>query len=228
MRLSTYIRKPDENSSITLLGKYQEDEYIVACSGGIDSMVLLDIFRKKLGKKVTVVHVNHATGFFCDEAEDFVRAYCSVNNIEFKAFKIPECTLNSKQQFWREHRYAILDTVSENTSPVLLGHQLNDAVETWIFTALHGNAKLIPSHRAQYSRPLILNSRTDLIKYAEDNRVSWFECPSNQDTKYKRNSIRHQLMPNALDVNPDLPAMIRKKLVKAYVTTVLKRKLHGT
>lgn len=191
-------------------------------------MVLLDLFKRHLKKQLHVVYVNHATGFFCDEAETFVRNYCESNLLEFSAFKIPECKLKSKQQFWRDHRYKILDSVSGGNLPVLLGHQLNDVVETWIFTSLHGNGKLIPSHRDQYSRPLILNSRTEILKYAEENRVPWFECPSNQDTKYKRNSIRHELMPHALDVNPDLHGMIRKKVVKSYVTTVLKRNLPGT
>jgi tRNA(Ile)-lysidine synthase len=91
------------------------------------------------------------------------------------------------------------------------GHHLGDAIETWIFTSLHGESKLIPYSRGNVIRPFLITPKEEIRDWASRRGLSWIEDESNSDPKYMRNLIRMAIVPEALKVNPGLGKVIRKK-----------------
>ena len=91
---------------------------------------------------------------------------------------------------------------------------MDDAVESWIFSSLNGTTSLMPYRHGNCVRPFLTVPKSVLREYAESFDVPIFDCPSNSDLSFRRNYIRHELMPHALVVNPGLRAMVRAKILR--------------
>jgi tRNA(Ile)-lysidine synthase len=183
----------------------------VAVSGGLDSMAVLDFLSSS--RDVIAIHYNHGTPF-ANSAESLVRDYCTDKNIPLVVDTLNEDMPKgvSKEAWWREKRYAFFDNASKNKLlKVIMGHHLDDAVENWIFTSLNGNPFLIPHSRENYMRPFISTRKSMFEQWCTRKNVPYVNDPSNQDIRFRRNYIRHKLMPLALDVNPGLHKVIKKK-----------------
>ena len=181
----------------------------VAVSGGVDSMVALDFLKRN--HVVTVLHYNHNTGH-SDEADAFVSRYCRDNGIPFLKDKCKTTAPlgRSRECFWREQRYNFFD--KHNDYPLITAHTLDDCVESWIFTSLTSTSRVIPYRRNHVVRPFRKTRKRDLELWANLNNVPYVTDPSNADTSFRRNYIRHELMPHALEVNPGLFKMISKRV----------------
>lgn len=187
----------------------------VACSGGSDSMALLNFLRSRDKREVSVAYFNHQTTQ-ADAFQNFVFDFCENNKIDYRVGHISEekSKGQSQEEYWREQRYQFFGKLD---GPVFLGHNLDDVVETWIFSSFHGNAKLLPwSREGKYFRPLLLNKKQDLKKYCEEKNIPWIEDFSNTDLRFSRNRIRHRIMPEALFVNPGLYTTIKNKLLETF------------
>lgn len=187
----------------------------VACSGGLDSMVVAH-FLLQGRRKIRLAYFNHDT-FHSKEAQEFVEEYAHKNNLDLFIGKVKgNKGKRSMEEFWRDERYSFFNRI--NTGFLITCHHLDDAVETWVMSSLHGNCKLIPYKRGEkIYRPFLMTSRKTIKEYAERKNVIWTEDPSNARTEYMRNHIRHNLMPGILKVNPGIRTMIRKKLVETYL-----------
>lgn len=183
----------------------------VAVSGGVDSMVALDFLKRN--HVVQVLHYNHGTGH-SDEADAFVTRYCKDNGISFAKDKCKTTAPlgRSRECFWREQRYNFFDKYSDY--PLVTAHTLDDCVETWIFSSLNGTGKIIPYRRNHIVRPFRKTRKRDFELWAHMNNVHYINDPSNKDTSLRRNYIRHELMPHALEVNPGIFKMISKKVAE--------------
>jgi tRNA(Ile)-lysidine synthase len=96
-----------------------------------------------------------------------------------------------------------------------MAHNLNDAVETWLFNMFHaGKGYTIPYSRLNIVRPLLITSRAEIEEWAKKNNVPHCEDESNTDLKYMRNRIRHVILPEVLKVNPGLFTVVKKHLRK--------------
>jgi len=192
---------------IHILGKIPS-KVGVAVSGGVDSMALLNFLQRR-NRDITVLHYNHGT-LFGEAGETVVRDYCSMHGLPLlygkNTVKAPKGA--SMEAFWRDQRYSFF---GEFNMPIITCHHLNDAVETWIFTSFHGKPSLIPYRRDNFLRPFLLNKKSSIIDWAKKNNVPYVNDPSNLDTKYCRNFIRHELMPMAKKVNPGIEKTIKKK-----------------
>jgi tRNA(Ile)-lysidine synthase len=93
-------------------------------------------------------------------------------------------------------------------------HHLDDVAETWLFTSLNGTPKLIPSRRDNYLRPFLQTRKAVFEDWCDRKEVPYHCDESNNDTRFNRNYIRHELMPKALRVNPGLHKVLRKKIRK--------------
>lgn len=189
------------------------EKLFIAVSGGIDSMVVLDFFKNAKRCDVTVLHFDHGTSFGA-EARIFVENFCKNADIPCITGQISadqDFAGKSKEDVWRKARYAFFESVTTESDKILLGHHLNDAIESWIFSSMHGNPMLIPSTRGRYYRPFILSEKEKIISWAERKGLVWTDDPSNCSDDYMRNYIRNNLMPHALHVNPGLPKVIKKK-----------------
>lgn len=180
----------------------------IAVSGGRDSMACLDFLRQ--GKReITALHFNHGTHHAAD-AEKCVREYCDKWKIPLLVGNIsgePEKG-QSLEDFWRKKRYFWFE--STGFEQIITCHHLDDAVEWWIMTSLRGIPKLIPSKRDRYTRPFLLTTREDLKNWAERKEIKWAEDPSNSDTDYDRNYVRHVMMPHILRINPGIQKTLFK------------------
>tara|TARA_R100000008_G_scaffold66975_1_gene44029 strand:+ start:363 stop:980 length:618 start_codon:yes stop_codon:yes gene_type:complete len=182
----------------------------IAVSGGCDSMAALDFLRKS--HDVRVLHYNHGTDY-SDKAEVLVRKYCIEKDIPItvgKNWDEPPKGV-SLEDFWRVKRYDFFEDSRENL-PVITCHHLDDVAETWIFTSLHGTSYLIPETRDCYIRPFLQTRKAIFEDWCARKNVSYVEDPSNSDTRFMRNFIRHELLPKSLIVNPGIHKMLRKKL----------------
>ena len=93
-----------------------------------------------------------------------------------------------------------------------MAHHLNDQMENWIFTSAHGNPKLIPYSNKNIIRPFLLNLKSQMVDWCTNRQVPWLEDASNQDTKFMRNKIRKNILPQFLELNPGFDKVIRKKV----------------
>jgi len=180
----------------------------VAVSGGVDSMALYDFLRRN--HEVSAVFVDHST-------ENSQRAYDFLTDTivgqyrqSLGVYRISQ--VRPKDQSWEEHwrneRYRYFQTLG----PVATAHNLDDVAETWIWSSLNGTSSLMPYNHANVIRPLLTTRKQQLIDWAERKNVPWIEDTSNQDTKYTRNYIRHELMPHALRVNAGLHSMLARRI----------------
>lgn len=191
-----------------------------AVSGGIDSMVMLHLFSTA-GFDVSAVHVNFGLrGEESDEDESFVKARCAQFNIPF--LSKPVATKNyateegvSIQMAARELRY---QWFHELDSVVATAHHLNDSAETMLMNLVRGTGTDglagIPVKNRNVIRPLLFATRDDINRYAAENGITWREDESNSDDQYKRNFIRHRVMPLLRQLNPNLEETLRRNAVR--------------
>lgn len=189
-------------------------------SGGLDSMTILH-FLVQGRREVDVVHVNHGTAHG-NEAVGFVKEQCKFygERVTFHCnHEEPysnEIRTNQEAE-WRNIRYQVFDSFTRyHRIPLITAHHLDDCVETWIFSALHGKPKTIPYQRNHVIRPFLLTSLFDLEAYAENNQVEYIDDPSNKDLSYMRNRIRENIVPEALVINPGLHKTVARIVKKRY------------
>lgn len=177
----------------------------IACSGGVDSMAIVDFLRRK--HDVTIAHFDHGTKHGV-EAREFVAKYCTDHNLSmmYGRCRSEKSKEESQEEYWRRERYDFLS----NLGPVITCHHLDDCVETYIWSSLHGTPKVIPLTRNNVLRPFLTTRKDEFKSWCLRHEVPWIEDASNQDTKYMRNYVRNVLMPHALHVNPGLHTLVKK------------------
>ncbi|WP_107037712.1 tRNA lysidine(34) synthetase TilS [Brumimicrobium mesophilum] len=180
-------------------------KYWVACSGGVDSVVLLHLMHEQK-KDVGILHCNfHLRGESSNGDEAFVRALAKKLNIpvrvnEFETKKFSKENKMNTQLAARQLRYNWFDEVIENEGgTVLLAHHYDDQVETF-FLQLRRGGKVrslagMPVFRNGYLRPLLKHTKNDLISLANKQGWKWREDISNASNNYTRNWYRNEILP---------------------------------
>lgn len=199
---------------IRIIGKIPSN-VVVACSAGVDSMAIVH-FLLQGRRKVRLAYFNHDTAH-SQRAQEFVESYANNKKLDLFIGKMRgQKGKRSMEEFWRDERYAFFNRI--NTDFLITCHHLDDAVETWVMSAMHGKCKLIPHRRGDnIYRPFLMTPKKTLKEYAERKSVKWVEDPTNTRTEYIRNHIRHNLMPGILKVNPGIRTVIRKKIIETYL-----------
>ena len=184
----------------------------VAVSGGADSMAALSFLSAHGKRDVSVAYFNHGTSFGTD-SEVFIRRYCSARELPLTVGMIGNMDRGSKstEEHWRDERIMFLEGLE---GAIITGHNLDDVVEWYLFSTLHGQSKLIPYQRNNIIRPFLSTSKKELESWCDRHGVPYMNDPSNKDEKYMRSIIRHKILPEALRVNPGLATVIKKKVEK--------------
>lgn len=175
--------------------------YIIACSYGPDSMALLDMAQKdKL--EIVVAHVNYHKRDVSNFEEESLRRYCKERNIPIEVLETSNLKQIGNFQKWaRDIRYDFFEKVAKKykTDSVLVAHQQDDFIETFLMQKKRGNyvknpgiAEIIEYKQIKIIRPLLNVSKEKLLRYNKDNSVPYSIDSSNLSDAYERNEIRHQ------------------------------------
>lgn len=205
---------------------------LVAVSGGIDSMVMLN-WLIKLDYNISVAHANfNLRGIESNNDEFFVKNFCLKKNIIFhlKKFNTKNYAIENKlsiQMAARILRYKWFEKlVKENNYKfVAIAHNLEDSIETFFInlfrgTGIKGLLGIIP-YRGHIIRPLLNISKKEIKKYAITNKIEWRDDISNQDNRYLRNSIRNKLLPIVKEISPIFLKSFKKTINNLYDDNII-------
>lgn len=179
-------------------------------------MVALHWAISRFGREnVQAIHITHS-GDPCEpHAAKFVQDQCESIRVRFTNFSFEHDTQpfeNGRESAWREQRYSIFRTWNE---PIIMGHHLDDAVETYLMAAVSGYTRMMPYSNDPVIRPFLIHPAESIRAYAEHHGVKWIEDETNRDVNFaKRNMVRHVLLPAALKVNPGIHNTIRRKIIQ--------------
>lgn len=200
-------------SVLKTINKYKmfnKNEVIgVACSGGIDSISLLNFLNSiKDDYDIEVVAINVDHSIREESAKDslFVQEFCKEKNIRCYKFKIDSIKIakenkTSLEEGARIGRYGVLDSLLQRgiVDKIALGHHLQDQAETILLNIFRGSglngAKGMDYIRGKYIRPMLDTSKLEISQYASDNELSFVEDDTNYDETYSRNYLRQNIMP---------------------------------
>ena len=198
--------------------------YVVACSGGADSLALTDAMLQA-GFAMCVCHVEHGLRGAAAQADaDFVLSWCAARGVRcevcrVKAGEYAQVHGLSEEDAARQLRYRALASVLEKTgaAAVVTAHQQDDQAETVLLHLLRGSGLrgagtvTIPADEAgqapvsvQVLRPLLTLTGAALRAYCRARRLTWREDHTNAELRYTRNRVRRQLMPLLYSFNPNI------------------------
>lgn len=215
-----------------MLLEYRQKRFLVAVSGGPDSMVLLDLMYKA-GMNITIAHCNfNLRGEDSIKDKLLVQNYCEkyalpFESIEFETEKHASENGISIQIAARELRYEWFKMLvnTHDLCGIVTAHHLDDAIESSLFNLIQGTGikglKGMPQSDNGIYRPLLNFGKSEILKYAELNQVPWREDRSNQSDTYRRNFIRHHIIPEILKINPGFQESWQRSRRKFIATEAL-------
>lgn len=171
-------------------------KYLVAVSGGVDSVALLDLLAGRPGYQLAAAHFNHRLRPDSDEDEALARAMAVRYGVRFFAgyWESPR----PGEAAARQARYAFLRQAAGEfgAKAVVTGHHYDDLMETAALNLLRGTGRTgLTPFRGLIRRPLAGVKKDDIYEYARKAGLAWREDPTNQDTAYFRNRVRRELLP---------------------------------
>jgi tRNA(Ile)-lysidine synthase len=189
------------------------EHVVLAVSGGLDSMVLLDAAARALkGRRsaILVATFDHRTGPHSGRAARLVRRRADA--LRLRCVTGTAAERRSREHEWREERWQFLRaTAKDFSAPVVTAHTLDDQVETVFMRILRdagprGLAGLYAE--SEVVRPFIALRKSALEDYAVANRISHVDDPSNESRSHLRNRVRHELLPAITRLRPTFPSQL--------------------
>jgi tRNA(Ile)-lysidine synthase len=173
--------------------------YVVAVSGGVDSGVLLDMLASQPGLRLIVAHYDH--GIREDSAEDREHVEALARNYKLPfIYEEGKLGKGASEDAARQARYEFLRRVKkeQGADKIVTAHHQDDLLETVIHNLTRGTGRLglAPMRSSpDIVRPLIDTPKSELLAYAKEHKLKWREDSTNSDETYKRNYIRHKIVP---------------------------------
>ena len=188
------------------INPHKECNFVLAISGGVDSMVLANLFLIN-NLNFSIAHCNfQLRGKESDDDELFINKWCSEKDIKLynKKFSTEDYCKNNKltiQMGARELRYEwfreLID--KEKHDFIVTAHHIDDQLETFIINSIRGTGidglVGIPDKINKIIRPLLMSSKDQIIEYSKVNKINYREDSSNDKEDYLRNKIRHSVIP---------------------------------
>lgn len=202
-----------------------QDRVLLAVSGGLDSMVMLHLF-KQANYPVAVAHCNfQLRGVEAEEDQRFVADVCQSLGLPFytRKFETKQYAADNRlsiQVAARELRYAWFQQLMEEAQMDWLAtaHHINDSLETVLLNWIHGSSLEsfagIPVRNKKVIRPMLFATRHQLSDFALGEGIMWRNDSSNDSDDYQRNFIRHQVIPKLKAINPALESTFQHGLKK--------------
>jgi tRNA(Ile)-lysidine synthase len=205
-----------ESKTLDFILRYRltipEQSVLLAVSGGIDSMVMLHVFsrlREQMNLRLSIIHVNHQLrGEESMGDEKFVKEMSDFYSIPFYCERIDVMSYAhefglSKQHAARHLRYECFERIrgQADADAVSTAHHADDNAETVLLnimrgTGIHGLAGIPPKREPGcIIRPLLFATRKEIEAYAAEQGVKYRNDSSNRSLAYRRNELRHNILP---------------------------------
>lgn len=203
----------------TAMPETEDRRVLVALSGGADSMCLLTALLR-LGYKVEAAHCNfHLRGTHSDNDALFVQRHCQQQNVplhltDFDTKYEAELHGESIEMAARRLRYAWFEEVIQTTGIQILcvAHHLNDNVETTLLNLTRGTGIRgltgMARHHKHIVRPMLTLTRQEIEDFLEEESIDFVTDHTNTDTRFRRNKIRHEVLPLLHSINPSVDQAI--------------------
>ena len=200
------MSKTIEQLFLAEINPHKECNFVLAISGGIDSMVLANLFLIN-NLNFSIAHCNfQLRGKESDDDELFINKWCSEKDIKLynKKFSTEDYCKNNKltiQMGARELRYEWFSELidKEKYDFIVTAHHIDDQLETFIINSIRGTGidglVGIPDKINKIIRPLLMSSKDQIIEYSKVNKINYREDSSNDKEDYLRNKIRHSVIP---------------------------------
>ena len=195
----------------------------LALSGGLDSVVLLHALlslRDQHPFQLQAVHVHHGLSPHADAWAGFCVQLCASHSVELHVsrVRVDRDDPAGVEAAARRERQRIF--AGSNADFLLTAHQQDDQAETLLLQLLRGagpkglaamaELQRPPCGRAAQLRPLLGATRAEILGYAQAQGLAWVEDESNQDPRYRRNALRHQVMPLLAEYFPGSGATLAR------------------
>jgi len=200
------VSKTIEQLFLAEINPHKECNFVLAISGGVDSMVLANLFLIN-NLNFSIAHCNfQLRGKESDDDELFINKWCSEKDIKLynKKFSTEDYCKNNKltiQMGARELRYEWFSELidKEKYDFIVTAHHIDDQLETFIINSIRGTGidglVGIPDKINKIIRPLLMTSKDQIIEYSKVNKINYREDSSNDKEDYLRNKIRHSVIP---------------------------------
>lgn len=180
--------------------------YIVAVSGGVDSVVLLDMLARQDELKLIVCHVDHGIRSDSGLDEALVKQLAALYGLPYETIAL-RLERNTNEIVAREKRYEFLQLIRRKylADGIITAHHFDDVIETIVLNHIRGGSwRSMVSLRSTptLQRPLLTMTKDNICAYARIHILQWREDSTNNDIRYTRNYIRHQIFPR-LKQDPD-------------------------
>jgi len=172
--------------------------YIVAVSGGVDSVVLLDLLRLYPGVKLIVAHYDHGIRLDSGRDREFVKHLAATYRLPF-IYDEGQLGPRTSENEARKARYRFLHQLRERSGAdaIVTAHHQDDVLETALINLLRGTSRKGLSALKStdvVKRPLLHASKAEIRDYARRHGLNWREDSTNADTRYLRNHVRHNIL----------------------------------
>jgi len=184
----------------------------VAYSGGCDSHALLHslvALRSELFAEIKAIHINHGLSPLANEWEQHCCTICENLDVSYTAIKVDASSKKSgsnnksPEEAARHARYAEWKKLITKDEVIVLAHHQDDQAETVLLQLLRGSGvKGLAAMPAQQifsqgllARPMLGFLREEIVAYAAEQKLNWIDDPSNFDTDFDRNFLRHDVVP---------------------------------
>ncbi len=197
-------------------------KYVIAVSGGVDSVVLLDMLATRKPENISyiVAHFDHGIREDSSDDLDFVRSLAKKYDLNFIS-ESGQLGPGVSEETAREARYGFLRRIKNEfkAEKIVTAHHQDDLLETMVINILRGTSPrgLAPMRgHKDILRPLINKQKSELINYARENKLEWREDSTNLDEKYLRNYVRIKIMPE-LESKREYLLELNKRIEKIYI-----------
>ena len=176
----------------------------IAFSGGLDSTVLLHLLANaKDLPPLSAIHIHHGLQAVADTWPMHCQSICDSLGVPLRIMRVHVQPGASLERAARDARYQAFAEVTGAGEVLLTGQHRDDQAETLLFRLLRGagvrGLAAMPAHRplaaGHLVRPLLDVSRVELEAYAHEHQLQWIEDPSNADSRFSRNYLRHRVLP---------------------------------
>lgn len=201
----------------------ENDKIVLACSGGPDSMALLALLlelKKEICFEIIVCHINHNKREESEAEALMVKDFCLKNQVVFEYQKFEEYEKGNFQEVARKKRYAFFEQTLKkyDSTKLMTAHHGDDLAETILMRLTRGSTlkgysgfdkETINEWYTTY-RPLIYNTKAELLDYVKKNSIPYAIDSSNEEDHYTRNRYRHHILSELKKENPKVNLKLLK------------------